>query len=301
MGGAVKVDNAGNVYFTGTTFSSDFPTTSSAYDSSYNGGYDVFIAKMSFPFPENCTLTIDSSPGGITNPVPGSYEYEDMSTIMVEASPYENHRFTEWSGDVLPGEESHNPLTFILDSHINLTANFIRQYNLAISSSEGGTTNPSPGNHACDKDASISITAIPDSNFKFSHWEGINDSKREKFNPLTLIMDSDKSLKAHFIEFYPPMNLSGQKVLNRSLSQKEYMDALSWQAHPKNRNIVKYWIYSVSPGEKLSYIGEVGADVFKYYHRNLKQSDSFTYAVVAINAQGIYGPPAFITVENLPL
>jgi hypothetical protein len=63
----IAVDDSGNVYVTGTTESANFPTTSGAYDQSYNGGDDVFVSMINTRASGQASLVYSTYMGGIGN------------------------------------------------------------------------------------------------------------------------------------------------------------------------------------------------------------------------------------------
>lgn len=73
--GAIAVDSSGSAYVVGHTTSDDFPTVPGAFDTSYNGGGDAFVAKLN---PLGSTLTYATFLGG--------NEYDLGSAIVVDAA-----------------------------------------------------------------------------------------------------------------------------------------------------------------------------------------------------------------------
>lgn len=171
--------------------------------------------------------------------------------------------------------------------------NLFDLYTLKISKGSGGTTDPTPGSYHYEPGTMAKITAKPDTHYYFSHWSG--DASGSS-NPITITMDSNKSIKANFFKIFPPLNFSGKKVLNRSLLGTEYINILSWQSNPNNKEIVKYKIYQVE-GENKSLLAELDADTFEYWHRKVEKNKLYTYAIVALNDKGREGEPAYATVN----
>jgi hypothetical protein len=246
-------------------------------------------------FTEEYILTIAADAGGTTNPAPGTHSYGG-GEVTITANPSEGYRFSGWTGDVPSGHENDNPLTVTMDSNKSITANFIRQYTLTITTTEGGTTDPSPGIYVYDVGTEITIKAIPDSDYKFSGWSG--DASGEE-NPTVISMDSDKTVTANFIRIiYSPLNFKGKKISNRALFYIEYINSLSWDANPKNADIgvAKYRICQGEGGSR-SLLVELDADTFNYYHRRVDKDKSYVYTLVAVNSEGVEGEPATITVQ----
>lgn len=76
-GVGIGVDGLGNTYVTGTTYSSDFPFTSGAYDTTHNGWADVFVTKFDA---SGSSLTYSTFIGGA--------EEDDARDIAVDDTGY---------------------------------------------------------------------------------------------------------------------------------------------------------------------------------------------------------------------
>ena len=165
---------------------------------------------------------------------------------------------------------------------------------LRINVSQGGSTDPKPGKYFFEFGTNVTVKAIPNSGYQFYEWSG--DVKGIK-NPITIIIDSDKTIRANFVHaIYPPLDFSGEKVTNRSLLQVEYINFLSWQANPNNVNIRKYRIYAIQ-GQSQSLLIELDASILNYWHRRVDKDKQYTYAIVAVNDENREGEWAYVTVR----
>ena len=84
--------------------------------------------------------------------------------------------------------------------------------------------------------------------------------------------------------------------MNRSLSQAEYINVLTWHANPYNENIVKYRIYQVD-GESKNLLVELNANTFHYWHRGVEKDKQYGYSICAVNDEDREGDPTYITVQ----
>jgi photosystem II stability/assembly factor-like uncharacterized protein len=96
---------------------------------------------------------------------------------------------------------------------------------------------------------------------------------------------------------YAPLNFSGTKVLNRSLSQAEYINSLSWGPNPKNNGIVFYRIYSVEGGVPVKLLAQVAADATGFRERRVSANKTYSYILVAVNNEGREGEPAYASIK----
>jgi hypothetical protein len=72
-------------------------------------------------------------------------------------------------------------------------------YTLTIAAGTGGTTDPAVGGHDYPDGTPVDVTAYPDGAYAFNGWSGDVPSGHEMDNPVTIDMDSDKSIMANFV------------------------------------------------------------------------------------------------------
>lgn len=195
---------------------------------------------------------------------------------------------------VSPREFEINWIKWIYDEFGYALPSKYQTYSIEISVTKGGTTSPLPGTHPYLPETPALIIARPDVHYLFNGWTGDVSSSK---NPLTIIMDSDKTITANFIrKIYPPLNFFGVKKENRSVLLIEYINVLTWQANQDNENIQQYRIYQMK-GDDKNLLVELDSGTFEYWHRKVKKEKPYTYVLVAVAAGDREGQPVYLTIQ----
>ncbi|MFQ6054410.1 MAG: S8 family serine peptidase, partial [Methanosarcinales archaeon] len=108
---------------------------------------------------------------------------------------------------------------------------------LNLSNGGGTATSFSDGDYFHAVDYGWTGTVIPVK----EHY--IFDPTERSYSNITSDMLNQDYIATRII--YSPLNFSGKRVLNRSLSQAEYINVLSWNPNQDNVNITKYRIYLI--------------------------------------------------------
>ncbi|MFH0760964.1 MAG: ice-binding family protein, partial [Bacteroidota bacterium] len=139
------------------------------------------------------TLTVTAVNGSVLKD-PDQATYLSGTSVLLTATPNSGYTFTGWSGDATG---SDNPLTVIMNSNKNITANFTAvavTYTLTVTA-VNGTVVKDPDQATYLSGTSVQLTATADDGYTFSSWSG---DATGSGNPLTVVMNSNKNITANF-------------------------------------------------------------------------------------------------------
>jgi hypothetical protein len=112
----------------------------------------------------------------------------------------------DWGKADIDEEAMRNALGLIGETHLHpvsvITVGHPSYFNLTITSTEGGTTEPLLGTYNYTAGSSVNVTAISSSGYSFDYW--LLDGEERTENPTTVIMDTNHTLEAVFVDDIPP-------------------------------------------------------------------------------------------------
>ena len=148
------------------------------------------------------TLTITTTVGGTTCPMPGIHTYENGTTVSVKAFAYFGYQFSYWNID-LSSNSTANPLMITMNENHTIQAVFVAQnFTLTIIANSGGTTNPTLGNYSYLQGTNVTVTATPDDGYQVGSWL-LDGSPMGDSNNITITMCSNHTIEVIFSKIVP--------------------------------------------------------------------------------------------------
>ncbi len=148
-------------------------------------------------FMKQWTLTMNLGAGG-ASVSPGTGVY-DQGPVQISATALPDYVFLNWSGDYTG---SDNPATILLNSDMNVTANFaLAQYTLTtnVNPAGAGSVVLNPAGGVYNAGTPVQITANANPGYRFGSWSGDHTGST---NPDTITMTANKTVTANFVARY---------------------------------------------------------------------------------------------------
>jgi formylglycine-generating enzyme required for sulfatase activity len=123
---------------------------------------------------------------------PDKTGYNHGETVTLEAVPNKDYSFTNWSGDLSGGA---NPVALVMDADKSVSAGFsLKAYSLTVAAVDG-SVRKNPDKAGYNRSEKVTLEAVPNKGYNFANWSGDLSGST---NPVTLVMDADKSVAAGF-------------------------------------------------------------------------------------------------------
>jgi uncharacterized repeat protein (TIGR02543 family) len=143
------------------------------------------------------TVTVSGGVGGTVTKNPSKTSYSPGEVVTLTPVPATGYVFHHWAGDATG---TTSPVTVTMNANKAVTAFFAPAptYTLTVTvSGSGGTVTKSPSKTSYAAGETVTLTANPATNYKFSYWSGDHIGIT---SPVTITMDSNKTIYAHFEE-----------------------------------------------------------------------------------------------------
>jgi uncharacterized repeat protein (TIGR01451 family) len=113
-----------------------------------------------------------------------------------------------------------------------------------------------------------------------------------------VLSDNSASVEIEVKRIQPPLFVMGQRIVNRSLSQIEYINKLTWQANPDNEGfgVNGYKIYRIN-GESSAFLAEVAVNVFAYLDRKAQRTQEYQFGISTVNSLGFESDLVYVTIR----
>lgn len=101
----------------------------------------------------------------------------------------------------------------------------------------------------------------------------------------TILQPGTSSVSVVTDNIFAPVSLKVQKVVNRSLLLREYVNVLTWANNSRNTSVLKYRVYQVTGTGRvlLTEIAKGPRNVsYRYLHRGVGNSGTYIYEVVGV-------------------
>ena len=146
--------------------------------------------------PNSYNLSLSAGSGGT---VSGFGTYTFGSVVVIEATPNEGYSFTSWFGGSVENENSAQT-SLVISQNTSLSALFeVNEYILSAGTPTGGTIS---GAGQYPFGTTVTVNAIPENNYVFSHWigENLNDINASS---TSILINQNQQISAVFVEKPP--------------------------------------------------------------------------------------------------
>ena len=147
-------------------------------------------------FTRQYTLSSSALNNGSISGIAVDGKYLTGTTATLTAVPAVGYAFTGWTGDA---SGIANPLSALMDTDKTIGATFTRQYTLAASALSNGSISGIVAGGKYLTGTTATLTAVPAAGYAFTGWTGAASGTA---NPLSLLMDADKTIGANFTRQY---------------------------------------------------------------------------------------------------